>query len=65
MKAEKTASPPKPEPPRECWQYMASARAVQAFDLDPLGADGWELVSVVPKPGDPALVVAFFKRRLP
>lgn len=62
MKTDKPTPPPKPE--RECWQYMNSTRAPQAFDLDPLGADGWELVAVVPKAGDPALVVAFFKRRI-
>lgn len=49
-------------PPR--WEYLASVGTETTMDFGKLGVEGWELVAVVPKPADPGLLVAFFKRKV-
>lgn len=44
------------------WDYRTDKMEPDA-PLDQYGTEGWELVSVVPVPGDPGLVFAYFKRR--
>ena len=48
------------------WEYATAPVLVNATKqiLDNWGADGWELVSIVPGP-NPQNVVAYFKRPLP
>ncbi len=48
------------------WEYATAPVLVHATKqiLDNWGADGWELVSIVPGP-NPQNVVAYFKRPLP
>ncbi len=42
------------------WEYK-NVVASRTVNLDQYGADGWELVSAVPQPGDQ--VAYYFKRR--
>jgi hypothetical protein len=42
------------------WEYR-SVFGPRLADLSPFGADGWELVTVIPQPGDQAV---FYFRRL-
>ncbi len=51
---------PAPPPPGPAWEYKTVVESRDA-DLNFLGADGWELVSAIPQPGDRA--VYYFKRR--
>lgn len=46
------------------WEYASVPLLVHATKqiLDTWGEDGWELVSVVPGPGGPEQLVAYFKR---
>ncbi len=41
------------------WEYKSALLARQA-DINPYGAAGWELVSVIPQPGDNAMY--YFRR---
>ncbi|TVL88508.1 DUF4177 domain-containing protein [Streptomyces sp. SAJ15] len=49
------------------WEYatvpLIEGAAKQILDL--WGADGWELIQVVPNPTNPDQLVAYFKRALP
>lgn len=46
------------------WEYATVPLLIHATKqiLDQWGADGWELVQVVPGPGDGANLVAYLKR---
>ena len=46
------------------WEYLTAPVLVHATKqiLDTWGADGWELVQVVPAPGGGDQVVAYMKR---
>ncbi len=46
------------------WEYatVPLIRNATKQVLDTWGADGWELVTVLPDPDDPARLVAYFKR---
>ncbi|MCI6583494.1 MAG: DUF4177 domain-containing protein [Mobiluncus porci] len=50
------------------WEYMSAPLLVHSTKeiLDQFGAEGWELVSIVPSPGHPGYdaLVAYFKRPL-
>lgn len=53
--------------PQVTWEYATAPLLPGATKqiLDFWGADGWELVQVVPNPANPAQLVAYFKRALP
>jgi len=44
------------------WEHRA-VKLQSGAPIDEFGADGWELVSVVPCLMDPSMVVCYFKRR--
>ena len=46
------------------WEYATVPLLIHATKqiLDNWGQDGWELVTVLPGPGGPADLVAYFKR---
>jgi hypothetical protein len=44
------------------WEYRAARMDLDA-DLGQFGAEGWELVAVVPVPHDPMTAMYHFKRR--
>ena len=43
------------------WEY-AVKKSLDEYELDILGLDGWELVSVILVPGEEGGVFLFFKR---
>lgn len=49
---------------RRQWEYLTAPLIVHNTKaiLDNFGEDGWELVQVVPGPGGPEQLVAYFKR---
>lgn len=48
------------------WEYLTAPLMVHNTKaiLDQFGADGWELVTVIPGPGGGDSLVAYFKRPL-
>ncbi|MDY6077102.1 MULTISPECIES: DUF4177 domain-containing protein [Mobiluncus] len=48
------------------WEYLTAPVMVHNTKaiLDQFGADGWELVAIVPGPGGGDSLVAYFKRPL-
>lgn len=46
------------------WEYLTAPLLIHNTKaiLDNFGADGWELVQVVPGPNNPEQLVAYFKR---
>ncbi|QSY52781.1 hypothetical protein J3S04_31300 [Streptomyces griseocarneus] len=53
--------------PTVAWEYATAPLLPGTTKqiLDFWGADGWELVQVVPNPANPGQLVAYFKRALP
>lgn len=51
----------------QTWEYATVPLLVHATKqiLDNWGQDGWELVTVLPGPGGPDQLVAYFKRPRP
>jgi hypothetical protein len=49
------------------WEYATAPVLIHATKqiLDNWGSDGWELVQIVPGPGNSEQLVAYFKRPLP
>jgi len=46
------------------WEYLTAPLLIHNTKqiLDNFGAEGWELVAVIPGPGGPQQLVAYFKR---
>jgi hypothetical protein len=58
------SSPPTMLPPMTKWEYATVPLLIHATKaiLDQWGEDGWELVTVLPGPGNGDQLVAYLKR---